>query len=362
MDLSYRIRLLRLIAKIVDPSWTRSNNFLPIDKRLIKDACLVARENKILAALYEGLSRLKLVSAIPPEMKALAERQLVRLSGYKKAVCEIAVMAEEKSLGFMVVKSIKPFTYVGDDVDLLVPFDKDYKQFTDGLKNIGYHCVGSGPPESAFRKRFRDFYVMVDVHRQMAASYIPYIDKKRVWTRRLRKKFGLCYVAVPSAYDEFLILSGHAVFKEFRINLADFMQAALLAKVIDIRRLRGVAQEEGVTLGLSFFVNLIRDLYCLLFRVELENGFHDENGLLGRLLVMLQKTRFKNGSVLPCYFHLSVPTFAYLDRGFNILCGRHKDRSLKFLLNFIRAPFTNIYGTRVLVKYLKESMLNFDTS
>ncbi|AFL66427.1 hypothetical protein [Desulfurococcus amylolyticus] len=65
------------------------------------------------------------------ELKARHEEQ-------KKALVEVATIAEEYHVDLMVVKTIKPFKYVSDDIDILVINNDTPNNFINKILRKGY--------------------------------------------------------------------------------------------------------------------------------------------------------------------------------------------------------------------------------
>jgi hypothetical protein len=341
---------LRLVAHTIQPIEDIDERILH-DEKLLSEAIAIARKNKVFLAFYTGLLNLHL--RVPSYAKEMAEKEFKRKTLYEEALAEIAEVAEHENIEFMVFKSIKPFPYVGDDIDVFIPNNEGFRAFIELLRSLGYQSLGEGPPEETMAKRVQGFSIMIDVHRALSASYIPYVDGTRVWERKVKRRFNGFDIFVPSMEDEILILVGHSLLKEFRMNLAEFFNAVILLPKVDWKKLSKLALVEKMSCALEIFMEIIRRLYKTIYNKNILfpnfNALCD--GYLLKVAFKLIDDNLKDGINMPYYYPLPLPTIAYLSKlKESIVSGG--GASLNILLGFIKAPFTSKEGVNVLWKYI----------
>jgi hypothetical protein len=276
---------LRLIAHTIQPIEDIDKRILH-DEKLFSEAIAIAKKNKVFLAFYIGLTNLHL--RVPNYAREMAEKEFKRKTLYEEALVEIAEAAERENIEFMVFKSIKPFPYVGDDVDVFIPNNEGFRAFIELLRGLGYQSLGGGPPEETVAKRVQGFSIMIDVHRAFSASYIPYVDGARVWRRRVKRRFNGFDIFVPSMEDEILILVGHSLLKEFRMNLAEFFNVVILFPKADLEELSKLALAEKIDYALGVFTYIVRRLYEAIYHKDFP--FPNFNALSNRYLL---KVAFK---------------------------------------------------------------------
>jgi hypothetical protein len=346
---------LRLIAHTIQPIEDIDERILR-DEKLLSEAIAIARKNKVFLAFYTGLTNLHL--RVPNHAMEMAEKEFKRKTLYEEALAEIAEAAERENIEFMVFKSIKPFPYVGDDVDVFIPNNEGFRAFIELLRDLGYQSLGGGPPEETVAKRVQGFSIMIDVHRAFSASYIPYVDGARVWRRRVKCRFNGFDIFVPSMEDEILILVGHSLFKEFRMNLAEFFNALMLFSRVDWLILNKLALAEKMSYALGIFTQIVRRRYEVIYQKSFP--FSDFNALNDHYLLKVAfkviDCDLKDSVNMPYYYPLSLPTIAYLSKLEESIVSGERE-SLNILLSFIKAPFTNKEGINVLWNYITNHVI-----
>jgi hypothetical protein len=183
-----------------------------IDGKGMSDLVNYARINKVLYVL--GLYEKRLRDT--PYWRELCRRRVEQ----RKSIIEVVDIAENLGLRILIVKTLKPFPYVPDDVDILV-VDNDINQLVTVLRQKGYQLLKIGTPEVTLRKVVNRTYVDLDIHIEMGAGPYKYISKQYLWRRHTYKVLSDRKVPVPNDVDELLITIAHSVLKEFSINLAD---------------------------------------------------------------------------------------------------------------------------------------------
>lgn len=212
------------------------------------DLIRFAKMNKVLylLGLYD-----KRIQRFPEwqELKARREEQ-------KKAMIEVATIAEEHHIDLMVVKTIKPFEYVPDDIDVLVINDDTLDTFTNELLRRGYFLRKKGTPEVTLRKVVGNTFVDLDIHTKLGAGTYEYIDKRYLWKRRTYTLLiSDMKVATPNMIDEFLITVAHAIMKELSLTIADILHAISLNKTIREEAIEQ-ARKVGLLKATKFLINV----------------------------------------------------------------------------------------------------------
>lgn len=346
------LEALRLVAHSITPNWKVDEDILN-DEDILKEAVNIALKNKVFIAFYEGLKEVK--DDIPNYIEENAKHQLKRLNAYTKAFREFTEIAEDNNIKFMIIKSAKPFTYVGDDIDILSPSINEFNRLVSILKNHGYYFLGSGPPEATFLKRVDGVNFYLDIHRKLSASQVPYVDAGRAWNSRRKGELYGCSTYVPSFEYDILIVAGHSVMKEFRINLADFLHVILSIHHLNLDRLYEEAEIENLRLALDIFMSVVKKFSTLIYNNSLWDIKLSEGSLLTPIAeAILRKHLIKNFR-MPYFYHVALPAMAYAEKLYSGLASG--EDMFQLLSNFLKAPFTNIYGIKVLINYLRQAVL-----
>ncbi len=239
----------------------------------------------------------------------------------KKALVDVAYIAEKLGLEIMIVKTIKAFEYVPDDIDILIMDCRDMNYFIDELLKMGYFIRKKGTPEITLRKVTNNTFVDLDIHTKMAAGPYEYIDKHYLWKRRNRKKIDNVEVMVPNEIDELLITVAHAIMKELLVLLADVLQVLYQNNQI----LRN-AKEQSKDVGISTAFNYMLKIASKIVTLYLDKGAESIE------------------------FPLKVPVPIILGTYMENLSLRMKQQGLKPLKELINVPSSK--GIGILLRYV----------
>jgi len=345
------LNTLRLIANAIYP--VKRIDRSAISEELLIEATELAKRNKVLLAFYDGLINAGVT--IPEYTIKMVEKETLRKKVFEDALVEIAEEAGLKGIEFMIIKSIKPFPYVGDDIDCLLPDRKSFASFIDMLKSLGYRSIGGGPPEETLVKYIKGMNVYMDVHRSLSASYIPYVSVMRVWRRRERCKLDGFEVFIPSVADDILIIAGHSLLKEFRMNLAEFYHVLLSSQRVDWRQLTYLAQTEMMDYALNIFIIIAHQIYQLLYDNECSYFNLERDNISLKVAYKFIKNSFKGEMRMPYHYPLFLPAIAYFNKLKTAITSGRRE-ALNLLVSFIKAPFTSKEGLNILWKYISRKI------
>ncbi|MEM4468903.1 MAG: nucleotidyltransferase family protein [Candidatus Nezhaarchaeales archaeon] len=315
---------------------------------MLLKAIEMAKENKVLLAFCRRLIEIGL--RVPDYIYRMASQEVMKKRLYEKCLTEIIEASEQKNIEFLVFKSIKPFPYVGDDIDLLLPNEEDFKFFIELLEGIGYQFLGCGPSEATLEKRISGVSIQIDVHRKFSASYFPYLNRDRVWANKVKAKLNGYSVYVPSPEYDVLIVVGHSLIKEFRMKLSEFYHFVFSLPKIDWGKLNTLARIEKMDHALLIFGYVASQIYEALYSRKLL-GVNFANNRLLKLAYKAIKGSLKDGLSMPYYYPILLPFLGYLDKLKASIFEGKRD-SLDILLGFLKAPFTNREGINILWKYI----------
>jgi len=204
----------------------------------------IAKINKVLYQLGLYDERIRQYN----EWQELHRRRLEQ----RRAIAEIATIAETKRIDLMIVKTLKPFDYVPDDVDVLVIDENSIGDLVQELMRRGYRIRKIGTPEITLRRIVNRTFVDVDVHDKLGAGFYEYIDKHYLWRRRETVEVDEARIAKPNPVDELLITAAHAVLKELKVILADVLHVVASSKDAVLREALRQAERVGLSRALRF--------------------------------------------------------------------------------------------------------------
>lgn len=172
-----------------------------------------------------------------------------------KTIIELMDVSRKLEINIIIVKTLKPFPYAPDDIDVLVINNKHLRKLVNYLMNRGYFILKKGTPEITIRKIIGRISIDLDIHTKMGAGPYEYIDKYYLWRRRSCKRIDSTCVITPNPVDEFLIAAAHAVMKELSINIADTVHVLSLDRNL-LASIRKQAETIGLLNAVESFIYL----------------------------------------------------------------------------------------------------------
>jgi len=239
--LSYSTRVSLIIRSLV---LGRPLNISYVEPEIVS----IAKINKVLYQLGLYDERIRRYD----EWQELHRRRAEQ----RRAIAEIAIIAESRRIDLMVVKTFKPFDYVPDDIDVLVIDESAIGDLLQELMRRGYYMRKIGTPEITLRRVVNRTFVDVDIHVKLGAGFYEYIDKYYLWRRREIVEVDGAKIAKPNPVDELLIAAAHAVLKELRVLLADALHFIMASKNTILQEAREQARKVGISKTLRFLENI----------------------------------------------------------------------------------------------------------
>jgi len=187
------------------------------------------------------------------------QEQRKRYYLYLKVIPNIIQFLNSLGIRGLIVKTIKPFEYVPDDIDILIinGDSEALETVVQELKRLGYFVRQRGTPEVTVRTYINGMYVDLDIHTKMAAGPYEYIDKYYLWRRRKYLDINGVKVPIPSEPDNLIITATHAIMKEFKILLADILHYLYLDESI-VREASDISKSLGLSTALQYLIYLAK--------------------------------------------------------------------------------------------------------
>lgn len=193
-------------------------------------------------------------------------------------------------IDFLVFKTVAPFKFYKDDIDIYVKeenFDIAFKILLDNefkpssqLKNTVHFDKNS--------------FVQVDLHKKVNWGYLgnsglgpEMFDLSGFWENRINKEFFGNIVNVPSLEFEILVLNAHSLFQHGYLTLGEilFIGEILRDKQIDVDILRYESSKYGWEELLFFNLGIVEDFYSLHWNIDLGYGFAKNHSMIKNSIV-----------------------------------------------------------------------------
>jgi len=232
-----------------------------------------AKKNKIGLLYLEALRKEEVLEKFG--LLSEWQKENRRYNEQLTTVARFSSVLNSLNVEYAVFKSVMPFKMVPNDVDVLFfGSDEEYYKLVEVLPNFGYekivdvpspvevmfHDLRSQPHEDPKEKDVFD----VDLYREAGASYMVYLDK-----RKLRKHITEVYVfeervKVLKPEADLIALYTHAIIPEFIFTLSlYYITLYYLSKMKkgNLKNLLSISKENHVICPLKYHCSLIAGLH-----------------------------------------------------------------------------------------------------
>jgi hypothetical protein len=251
--------VLRVIRSIGLPNYKEGNSNLEESPHCFHVAVL----NKVGLFYLESLDRFG---------KVRAQKDFCRLRERFRKTRNLArflgVVLGRSGVSYAIFKTLKPFQFSAKDVDVLVESHEDFAKAVRALKNEGFRCkAGDLFSLTLFRE---DFGINVDLHLEISASNLPYMDKSVLFgTHVIDREFDGEIVRSLDACAEVVVIACHGLYKEQMFTLADFYSVVLWCKEIDVDELCELAERSGSEIAVSLLFSWVDKLVKEIFKIRM---------------------------------------------------------------------------------------------
>jgi hypothetical protein len=278
--------------------------------------------NKISLLVCEKLCGSDVV--LPDSIRAFCSAQLKRRAAYEVVSQQLAELATKAHIDLLFIKTIRPFPYVGSDIDVILPSDGEVRGFVEILDACGYRVLATNNHEATLETKLNGELCLVDVHNDISAAGLVYLDKRLLWENKVTVDVHGHDAHIPSPEAELVLLATHTVFKELSVTLADFLHAVHLIKQVDWAEVSALVRGQDLALAFSAFAHVANAINKLLYRTPLTpSPLHSGVRSSGESRIgALINRDFTTTLTAPYYYSPMVVAMAYLDK------FRHNPREL----------------------------------
>ena len=233
-----------------------------------------AKKNKIGLLYLEALRK----EVVLEKFGLLSEwqKENKRYNEQLTTVARFSSVLNSLNVEYAVFKSVMPFKMVPNDVDVLFfGSDEEYYKLVEILPNFGYekivdvlspvevmfHDLRSQPHENPKEKDVFD----VDLYREAGASYIVYLDKRKLRNHVTEVEIFGERVRVLKPEADLIALYTHAIIPEFIFTLSlYYITLYYLSKIKKSNlNLLSISRENHVIFPLKYHCSLIAGLHNL---------------------------------------------------------------------------------------------------
>jgi hypothetical protein len=212
----------------------------------------------------------------------LFEKELDSARIRRQKILQLAVflgtLFEENSVPYTIMKTLKPFSYEGSDVDILVGSPVAFSKAIKLLITNRFTLLGNDLFSATLYRK--DFDANVDLQLELSVSGLPYLHKEAIFSSSTKWLIDGKEVNTLTNTAEALVVAAHCFYKEHMYTIADFYASVLQIKEANVDEITRLAKETHSELALSSLVFWSRKVAFEAFGVKLK-GIDSVQNLLG---------------------------------------------------------------------------------
>lgn len=252
------------IIALLNPA--KSNNSISLNevnnlKKVLKNIFLNNVDGFFMKRIYSNNSKCKdLINSIK---SFLQEEDFKRIGTLQY----ISDLCKSNNISFLVFKSIAPYYYLQDDIDIYIP---DASQFRKSLKVLNTVEYSSDEIFLLAIHVDKANLTQLDIHNRITWNKVgrsgdgPVLFNSEIlWKRRMSIIYHKIKLNIPSPEDEILILLAHAIFQHhyFTLNEIIFIGELVRNNIIDYEYLKNTSSEYKWLSLMNWSLDLIKMFY-----------------------------------------------------------------------------------------------------
>jgi len=290
------VEVLRIIGS---PYRMTQNRELKEKEKWPSQTLLVSESNKIPVLYLESAKR---IWKDDPELQSLYDRYRLLHKRMLNDIKRVASVLRKSTVEFCIFKTLKPYPFVGSDIDILFFRNSELERAYNVLRSMGYTTTTLDPDNVTLYNP--DGGLRLDLYREASVSRIRYANKNQL--RDYLTSVLIDGVEVPSLSPEIdlLVSMGHSLFKEQMFTLADFYHVIHRFKAFskkEISRFIGLAERQGYGFTVNLTLGLASTLHELVYNKSIP-VFEQVNRSLafkGGFLISKEKIKLADTLELP---------------------------------------------------------------
>lgn len=339
------------VVKVANP-FIYVNDFKKPSLDGLRSAMMFAMKNKIYPLFYEGCLRHSIqLPKVADELMSVYER---RRKAQLKALRMLIEIQEKYGIELMIFKTLKPFNYVPDDIDVLLRYERDLKILSQTLRDFGFRLVKVGTPEVVYRKIECGTYVDLDVHTRMAIGYLNIFKVEDLWASHAHEIHDLgdgYKIRKLSEKYEIVREAAYSLLKDFTLSIPGFYLAIHAMMKQDLADMVRVAKKENLYPHFRLYLSSSYYFLQRLYDHDLLASLFSAKHCLFEPTFVLRMCRFRE---IPYPYPPFVIAWAYFSKAWLEIMN-NKDPTI--LLQIIRQPSSR--GINILLKYLSNLLGEF---
>jgi hypothetical protein len=329
-----------LVARIANPFFHYEfDQHVPVD--VLDKAVDIAAGNRILPLLYWRCKQSEV--RLPRKAEELMKENLRRQREQQREMVFVTELCNKMRIDFVFFKTRRPFTYIPDDIDMLLRQPTELQMLTQALIENGYSLLKVGTPEITMRKITDHTRIDLDIHTTVSVGHLRLMRNESIWdnvtSSRLEDGFP---IPVLNRQCDAVIGAAYALLKDFTVTIPVLYAATDVLLNQNIPKLELMAKKDGLNVPLQILMSTANSINGILWP-EIEHTDLPSNWLIKRII----DADLRQGMTLPYAFPGFVVAYAYVSKARSEL-ERH---NMGVLGQLIRQPSSK--GIGIFVDYLR---------
>ncbi|NIQ06680.1 MAG: nucleotidyltransferase family protein [Candidatus Korarchaeota archaeon] len=239
----------------------------------------LARKNKV------PLLFLKKINTLQRE-QTIYER---RYTQFLQMLHFLATSFSRIGLHYTLIKTLKPFSYVPSDIDILVERKKDLRKAVSRLREAGLKVSDEGKNETTL---FSEKYTLnVDLYLELNVIDFIYLNKAHLFKHTFPKKIHASEIWTLQPPAELVVVAAHALYKEQMFTLSEFY--TFIAYLHHIEEGKTIASNTRTQIAYNLMLHFVYELLkCLTTERQRSKEGRVSNRVLAEKLKLPQKVSF----------------------------------------------------------------------
>jgi hypothetical protein len=205
------------LLRVVGSPFIFEKSLEPFSEEEASELYLHAVKNRISLLYLDALYKKNKLFAL----KSTYRKQYARYIKIFDTMVKVSDFLRSSNVEHAIFKSIKPFPDASVDIDTLIFDSEEYEKAIKIFPTMGYKMLGYGPQSVTFFDSHGE--VGIDLYREIAVSWIIYLDKKNLERYIVHAKLpDDRYVNTLAPEADLTAIIAHSLIKEQMYTLAEF--------------------------------------------------------------------------------------------------------------------------------------------
>jgi len=163
-----------------------------------------------------------------------------------EAMCRVSKILADSGIQYALFKTIRPYTFTTVDIDIVIFGDGlHFWKAVESLQMAGYDLAARGPSSCTLRDPKAN--LGVDLYKEIAVSYVTYMDKRKLNNFVTVLKLGNsdCVKTLKPEADLASIIA-HSIIKEQMYTLSEYYTFVHYLKKLDIQSFLEIVKQNNL--------------------------------------------------------------------------------------------------------------------